>query len=65
MVLLAVQTTQERTLPDQEEIEMADLRGSINAFEIMGPKSSQIIEGALKLAAAGNSEDQKKVGNVP
>ncbi|OCH85746.1 POP1-domain-containing protein [Obba rivulosa] len=30
------------------EVEIADLRQQINIFEIMGPKSSQIIKGALK-----------------
>ncbi|KAI6125839.1 NUC188 domain-containing protein [Pisolithus croceorrhizus] len=61
------------TVPFQ--IEMNDLRGSVNAFEIMGPKSSQVIKGTLSLAADDEREDFKKVwkalsdlqtpGNVP
>ncbi|KAG5642672.1 hypothetical protein DXG03_002356 [Asterophora parasitica] len=29
------------------EVEIADLRGQVNAFEIMGPKSNQVLRGAL------------------
>jgi len=32
-------------------LEVADISDSLNAFEITGPKSSQVIAGALKLAA--------------
>ncbi|KAF4577137.1 hypothetical protein EYR36_005124 [Pleurotus pulmonarius] len=39
------------------EIEIADLRTRLNIFEIMGPKSSQIIKGALSPAAAGQKDD--------
>lgn len=39
------------------EIEIADLRTQLNIFEIMGPKSSQIIKGALSPAAAGQKDD--------
>ncbi|KAH9936178.1 NUC188 domain-containing protein [Fomitopsis serialis] len=36
--------------PNREvaEVEIADLRERVNVFEIMGPKSSQVIKGALK-----------------
>ncbi|KIK12154.1 hypothetical protein PISMIDRAFT_121406 [Pisolithus microcarpus 441] len=61
------------TVPFQ--VEMNDLRGSVNAFEIMGPKSSQVIKGTLSLAADDEREDFKKFwkslsdlqtpGNVP
>lgn len=34
--------------PDAE-IEIMDLRDAIKAFEIMGPKSSQVLSGALRL----------------
>ncbi|KAI6041590.1 ribonucleases P/MRP protein subunit POP1-domain-containing protein [Pisolithus marmoratus] len=57
------------------QVEMNDLRGSINAFEIMGPKSSQVIKGILSLAGDDEREDFKKFwkllsdlqtpGNVP
>lgn len=30
------------------KVDIADLRGGVNMFEIMGPKSSQVIKGALK-----------------
>lgn len=43
------------------EIEIADLRGCINAFEIMGPKSSQVIKGALSPAGNDDRKDVKKV----
>ncbi|KAF9230624.1 FAT domain-containing protein [Melanogaster broomeanus] len=42
------------------EIEIADLRGSINAFEVMGPKSSQVIKGALSPAGGEDRVDFKK-----
>lgn len=38
------------------EIEIADLRGHANAFELIGPKSSQVIHGVMKLV----SEDKRK-----
>lgn len=46
------------------EIEIADLRGCINAFEIMGPKSSQVIKGALSPVEHHDRKDVKKVGTV-
>ncbi|KAF8120269.1 ribonucleases P/MRP protein subunit POP1-domain-containing protein [Boletus edulis] len=42
------------------EIEIADLRGCINAFEIMGPKSSQVIKGALSPVGNDDRKDVKK-----
>lgn len=33
----------------ESEIEIADLRKEINAFEIIGPKANQVLAGALKL----------------
>ena len=33
------------------EVEMADLREQFNVFEVMGPKSSQVIKGALRPVA--------------
>ena len=32
---------------DELEVEIADLRGQINAFEVTGPKSNQVLRGAL------------------
>ncbi|KAK2465239.1 hypothetical protein APHAL10511_002593 [Amanita phalloides] len=39
---------QTTTASAEYEIEIADLRGHLNIFEIMGPKSSQVLKGALK-----------------
>lgn len=39
---------------------MADLREQFNVFEIMGPKASQVLKGALK-PADDKREDFKKV----
>jgi len=44
------------------EVEMADLRGSVNVFEIMGPKASQVIKGALSPVA---DEDRQEFKTVP
>ncbi|KAI0763628.1 POP1-domain-containing protein [Trametes elegans] len=41
------------------EVEMADLREHFNVFEIMGPKASQVIKGALK-PVGSNWGDFKK-----
>ena len=43
------------------EIQIADLRGCINAFEIMGPKSSQVIKGALSPVGNDDRKDVKQV----
>lgn len=42
------------------EVEIADLREQFNVFEIMGPKASQVLKGALK-PVDDNREDSKKV----
>lgn len=44
------------------EVELADLRGQVNAFEIMGPKCSQILKGALSPVGEDDREDFRKVG---
>jgi ribonuclease P/MRP protein subunit POP1 len=43
------------------EVEMADLRGQVNAFEIMGPKASQVLRGALSPIPQDKREDFTKV----
>ena len=43
-------------------VEVIDLRDSINIFEITGPKSSQVICGALTPTIANHSGEFKKVG---
>ena len=43
------------------EIEIADLRGHVNAFELTGPKSSQVIHGVMKLVSEDKRKDVKDV----
>lgn len=43
------------------DVEIADLRGQINVFEIMGPKSSQVIKGTLRPVGQDQREEFKKV----
>ena len=45
-------------------VEMADLRKRLNVFEIMGPKSSQVIKGALKPVLEDKREEFKKVAVI-
>lgn len=42
-------------------VEIADLREHVNVFEIMGPKSSQVIKGALKPTKENVGEEFLKV----
>ena len=42
-------------------MEVADLRRHVNVFEIMGPKSNQVIKGALSPVASENREEFLKV----
>lgn len=42
-------------------VEMADLRNKLNVFELMGPKSSQVIRGALKPVIEDKREELNKV----
>ena len=46
------------------EVEIADLREHFNVFEIMGPKSSQVIRGALRPVAEDNRAEFKKTWNA-
>ena len=43
------------------EVEIADLREQLNVFEIMGPKSSQVIKGALRPVPEDTREEFKTV----
>ena len=45
-------------------VEVIDLRDSINVFEITGPKSSQVIFGALTPTIANHSGEFKKVRSM-
>lgn len=44
-------------------LEIADLTTRINVFEIMGPKSSQVIKGALSPVASENRKEFLNVGS--
>ena len=44
-------------------LEIADLTTRINVFEIMGPKSSQVIKGALSPVASENRKEFLSVGS--
>jgi len=46
---------------EEVEIKLSDLRGQVNVFEIMGPKSSQVIKGVMTPVKENRSEDFKKV----
>ncbi|KIK93095.1 hypothetical protein PAXRUDRAFT_829342 [Paxillus rubicundulus Ve08.2h10] len=71
----ALHKSKEKDPKAHAEIEIADLRGSVNAFEIMGPMSSQVIKGALSPVGSEDRGDFKKFwgsltdlqtpGNVP
>ena len=45
-------------------VEVIDLRNSINVFEITGPKSSQVVRGALTPTIANHTGEFKKVKNI-
>ncbi|KAJ7147486.1 POP1-domain-containing protein [Mycena crocata] len=45
---------------DDIGIELEDLSGQINAFEIMGPKSNQVLKGALSPVSQDSREDFSK-----
>ncbi|KAF9077548.1 POP1-domain-containing protein [Rhodocollybia butyracea] len=50
------------------DVELADIRGEVGIFEIMGPKSNQVLRGALSPVMTGASDDFKRfwesLGNV-
>lgn len=45
-------------------VEVIDLRESINVFEITGPKSSQVVHGALTPTIANHTGEFKKVKHI-
>ena len=45
-------------------VEVIDLRDSINVFEITGPKSSQVVHGALTPTIADHTGEFKKVNYI-
>jgi ribonuclease P/MRP protein subunit POP1 len=46
---------------DGAQVEIADLRGHFNMFDLMGPKSSQVIRGAFTLEKNQNESVQRQV----
>jgi len=46
------------------EVEIADLRGQFNSFDLIGPKSSQVIRGALSITKGDNSAVKKQVRSI-
>jgi ribonuclease P/MRP protein subunit POP1 len=51
----------EKSKDKEVEIKLSDLRGQVNVFEIMGPKSSQVIKGAMTPVKDNKGEYFKKV----
>ncbi len=45
-------------------VEVIDLRESVNVFEITGPKSSQVVHGALTPTIANHTGEFKKVKHI-
>lgn len=45
----------------KHKVEVVDLRGKFNIFELMGPKSSQVIKGALNPVLDGKFEEYSQV----
>ncbi|KAK0464529.1 POP1-domain-containing protein [Desarmillaria tabescens] len=56
----------ESTSDQAVDVEIADLRGKVNIFEIMGPKSSQVLKGALQPIASDDRISFKETtGSLP
>lgn len=49
----------------RQKVEIVDLRGKFNVFELMGPKSSQVIKGAFTPVPDGELEDFPLVSPIP
>lgn len=49
----------------EHKVQVLDLRGRFNFFELMGPKSSQVIKGALDLVFDGKTEELSRVSLAP
>ncbi|THV05260.1 POP1-domain-containing protein [Dendrothele bispora CBS 962.96] len=58
-VSLVLESIRDAGLPEVQ-VELAPLRGQLNMFEIMGPKSSQVIKGAFSPVLNDQSETFKK-----
>ena len=58
MVSVSLNSGAEET---SETVEIVDLRGQVNAFEIMGPKSTSVLMGVLDLVKPAAGPDLKTV----
>lgn len=47
------------------KIDIVDLRGKVNIFELMGPKSTQVIKGAFNPILGGESKELNQVSPFP
>lgn len=61
VTLEAIKQSSSATESSRHEVEIADLREQVNVFEIMGPKSSQVLKGALTPVGEDKREEFKKV----
>lgn len=46
---------------EQIDVDIVDMKGKVNIFDIMGPKSSQVLKGALQPVAADERAEFKEV----
>jgi ribonuclease P/MRP protein subunit POP1 len=60
----AIRRGSKEPIEEPLDVELEDLRGQVNVFEIMGPKSSQVIKGALTPVAEDKRDEFKKVCGV-
>ena len=49
----------------RHKVEVVDFRGKFNIFELMGPKSSQVIKSALTPVPGDNWEELNRVSLIP
>jgi len=61
VTLEVIKQSSSTTQSPSAEVEIADLREQVNVFEIMGPKSNQVLKGALTPVGEDKREEFKKV----
>lgn len=61
----ALEAAKQAGIPSDKayEVQIANLREHVNVFEIMGPKSSQVIKGAMKPVAEDTRDEFKNACN--
>jgi hypothetical protein len=57
-VMVALKAANQK-VPASDQVEITDLSGDVNSFELVGPRTSQVIHGVFKLASA--EHEVKKV----